>query len=189
MATNRRVHLTDDSGRTVHDPTHAAAAEIVEELDDGTPVARTYLSRSPNLGAGETPPSVQYGNLPDPVEIHDELTAPELLNKKTWDVWLNIDGDFTLAETLEEVLQALEGDLSGMTKREFVANLVVLPAFEHAPEQLRRQAFAYLDSTRTGGPGTGIGDTGAGDPQAGNQPVGDDAAAPPNPDAAPDAQA
>lgn len=142
-----RVHYTDDHGNPVAGPEHATAMEVVEELNDGTPTSRTYLERP--AGTGGPTPRLQPGNVGDPGQTPDEMVGRELLTKRTWDIWLNENGQYRLAETLDETLRALQGDLSGWSKREFVGNLVTLPSFESAPERVRTEAFAYLDSTRT----------------------------------------
>lgn len=118
----------DALGRPTDDPAETVALEIVEFDADGDVIARTY-------GRTDLPPAEPPAG--DTVYDH----AGE------WDLWVNLDGHYKRVETLDE-LRSLHDWLDDAAWRGLLAQFTVEPFWASAPQQLKDEAYAWLEATR-----------------------------------------
>lgn len=121
----------DRDGRVLPDASGATEALIKEHVR-GVEVRRTYAT------VNERPQWRPAG------EVRGEPDAVDSV-KNTWDVFASENGLLHLANTLPDLLQAMEWDaLPEDEQRVRVANLRRLPSWKAAPESLRTQVDAWL---------------------------------------------
>lgn len=117
------------------EPADAVWGEITVYDDEGVPLERTYMEST-------TPADYPRD---EPISIENQ----DLLKRGTWDIWAVDDGIWTLAETLPQLFQALDlTALPTQERRERVGRFIALPAWDPAPEALKRETYAWLEATR-----------------------------------------
>lgn len=131
-----RTILFDASGAVTDDVALARTAEIVTEDALGREV-RSYGT------VGDVEAASEVG---DPDQVEDETTDGP---KATWDVYVQADGEYRLAETLEDLGSVLEFALLPIAgQREALANLMTLPVWDSMPGGLRGEVTGFLERTR-----------------------------------------
>lgn len=131
------IILFDAGGEVTTDRALARTAEITETDELGR-VTRTYGSIGDTAVAG-----TDRGNSDQLDDDNADFT------KGTWDVYVQEDGIYRLAETLQDLGSVMEFDfLNEQGRRELLANMMLLPVWDAMPEGLREEIRSYLEQTR-----------------------------------------
>lgn len=132
------ITYLDADRRVLPGPEGAAEVEI-REVVEGVEIRRTYGSIPQGLPRGlpQWEPAGQVRGEPDAID----------LTKNTWDVTTMHDGIVRFAESLMDLLTAMDWkDLPDAEKRANLTRLRTLPAWQAAPESLKIEVNAWLSA-------------------------------------------
>lgn len=135
MTVKTTAYWFDAEGNRVEDPADAVTGEIVDRDEDEGFEQRTYFDRS---GEGDRP-------IDEVFSFDLDMTSQDG-PKKTWDI--RHPGTQELVSDLATLRLALGAGLPQAEWRSKLANMLQLPVWDSAPDELKREAYAWLVETR-----------------------------------------
>lgn len=139
------VTYLDADGNAVDGPERAASLEVQEFDDQGVPTGRTYLERPAGGSA------IAWASTPEEEDIADPDVA-DGFTKGTWDLYDPQTGE--PVTTREQLCRALGTGDDPAAQRGALGDLLGLPSWQAAPDELKTDVRAWLVATRPKTAGT-----------------------------------